>query len=119
MSMESHSGMILTGENQITQSKTCLSVTLSTPNPTWTDPGANQGLHGDRSANYCLTHGTALKGYLTKTDENVLFLNPTGQLDLIVRKILSQLYCVKRLHILMKRRTEPPRIWLLIYFQLG
>jgi hypothetical protein len=42
--MESHSGMILTGKLKNLGGKTCLSATLSTTNPTWTDLGANSGL---------------------------------------------------------------------------
>jgi hypothetical protein len=33
--------MKLTGENRSTRGKTCPSATLSTTNPTWTDPGSN------------------------------------------------------------------------------
>jgi hypothetical protein len=36
--------MKLTGENRSTRGKTCLSVTLSTTNPIWTDPGPNPDL---------------------------------------------------------------------------
>jgi len=39
---------MLTGENWRTQRKTCPSATLSTTNPTWTDPGTNPGLCGER-----------------------------------------------------------------------
>jgi hypothetical protein len=45
--MESHGGMILTGENQRTQGKTCPSATLFTINIIWTDPGANLDLCGE------------------------------------------------------------------------
>jgi hypothetical protein len=41
MSVESHDGMILPGENQRTWRETCPSATLSTTNPTWIDPGIN------------------------------------------------------------------------------
>jgi hypothetical protein len=44
--MESHGGMILTGENRRTPS-----ATLYTTNPTWTDPVSNLGLRGERPAN--------------------------------------------------------------------
>jgi hypothetical protein len=37
-------GMILTGETRKTRRKTCPSATLSTTNPTWTEPGENPGL---------------------------------------------------------------------------
>jgi hypothetical protein len=32
---------------------------LSTTNPTWTDPGSNPGLRGERPATNHLIHGTA------------------------------------------------------------
>jgi hypothetical protein len=51
--------MKLTGENRSTGGKTCPSVTLSTTNPTWTDPGSNQGLRAERPATNRLSHGTA------------------------------------------------------------
>ena len=47
--------MKLTGENRRTRRKTCPSATLSTTNPTWTDPG----LRGERPATNRLSHGTA------------------------------------------------------------
>jgi hypothetical protein len=49
---------ILTGKNRRTRRKTCPSVTLSTTNPTWIDPGANPGLRGERPATNDLSHGT-------------------------------------------------------------
>jgi hypothetical protein len=52
--------MKLTGENQSTLRKSCHSATLSTTNPTWTDPGSNPGLHGERPATNRLSHGTAI-----------------------------------------------------------
>jgi hypothetical protein len=38
---------------------TCPSATLSTRNPTWTDPGSNPGLGGERPATNRLSHGMA------------------------------------------------------------
>jgi hypothetical protein len=35
------------------------SATLPTTNPTWTDPGANPGLHGERPVTNDLSHGMA------------------------------------------------------------
>jgi hypothetical protein len=49
--------MKLTGENRRTRGKTCPSATLSTTNPTWTDPG----LRGERPATNRLSHGTAMR----------------------------------------------------------
>jgi hypothetical protein len=52
--------MKLTGEKtEKNQGKTCPSATLSTTNPTWTDPGLNPGLRGERLATNRLSHGTA------------------------------------------------------------
>jgi hypothetical protein len=43
---------------EIRGEKTCPSSTLSTTNPTWSDPGANPGLRGERPATNRLNHGT-------------------------------------------------------------
>jgi hypothetical protein len=48
--------MKLTGDNRSTRGKTCPSATLSTTNPTLTDPGSNPGPRGERPA----SHGTGL-----------------------------------------------------------
>jgi hypothetical protein len=42
--------MKLTGENRRTRGKTCPIATLSTTNPTWTDPGSNPGLRSGKPA---------------------------------------------------------------------
>jgi hypothetical protein len=52
-------GVILTGEDRRTWRKTCAIVTLSTTNPTWTDPGANPGLLGERLVTNHLRHSMA------------------------------------------------------------
>jgi hypothetical protein len=52
--------MELTGENRSTRVKTCPSATLSTRNPTLTDPGSNPDLRGERPATKRLSHGTVL-----------------------------------------------------------
>jgi hypothetical protein len=41
--------------------KTCPSATLSTTNPTWTDPGSNAGRRGGKSAINSLSYGAALR----------------------------------------------------------
>jgi hypothetical protein len=51
--------MKLTGENRSTRGKTYPSAILSTINSTWTDPGSNTGLRGERPASNRLSHGTA------------------------------------------------------------
>jgi hypothetical protein len=51
--------MKLTGETRSTRRKTCPSATLSTTNPTLTDPGSNLGLRGGTPAANRLGHGTA------------------------------------------------------------
>jgi hypothetical protein len=43
-----------------TRKKTCPSATLSTTNPTWTEPGSNAGLRSGRPATNRLSHGTAV-----------------------------------------------------------
>jgi hypothetical protein len=57
--------MKLTGENRSARGKTCPSATLSTTNPTWTDPGSNPGLHRKRPAANRLSHGTALADWVS------------------------------------------------------
>jgi hypothetical protein len=58
--------MKLTGK-PTTRRKTCPSATLSTTNLTWTDPGSNPGLRGERPATNCLSHGTAINTSLLCT----------------------------------------------------
>jgi hypothetical protein len=50
--------MKLTGENRRSRRKTCPNATLSTTNPTWTDPGSNPGFRVERPATNRLNHGT-------------------------------------------------------------
>jgi hypothetical protein len=59
--------MKLTGENRRTRGKTCPSATLSTTNPTWTDPGSSPGLRGGRPVANRLSHGTATGGCVFST----------------------------------------------------
>jgi hypothetical protein len=47
-----------------TRRKTCPSATLSSTNLTWTDPGSNPGLRGERPVTNRLSHGTALAVFL-------------------------------------------------------
>ena len=55
--------MKLTGENRSTRGKTCPSATLSTTNPTWTDPGIEPGPPRWEAGDYPPEpwHGPALK----------------------------------------------------------
>jgi hypothetical protein len=59
ISMGSHGGSILTGENIIPRRTICRSTTLSNTNSTWTNLGANPGLRGERPATNFLSHGKA------------------------------------------------------------
>jgi hypothetical protein len=59
--MDSHGGITLTGE---ILRETCPSTTLSTTNPTLSNPGANPGLCSVRPATDRLSHGTALSIFL-------------------------------------------------------
>jgi hypothetical protein len=56
--------MKLREENRSTLRKTCSSATLSTTNPTWTYPGSNPGLRGERLATNRLSHGKIIWAYL-------------------------------------------------------
>jgi hypothetical protein len=62
--------MKLTGESRSTRGKTCPCATLSTINPTWTDPGSNPGFRGERPATNRLSHGTAKSFTLCKKRAN-------------------------------------------------
>jgi hypothetical protein len=57
--------MKLTGEKRSTRGKVCPTATLSTTNPTWTDPGSKPGLSGERPAPNRLSHGTVPYDYLS------------------------------------------------------
>jgi hypothetical protein len=57
--MESHGGMMLTGENRRTRRKTCPSASLCTTIHTLTGQGENPGLCGERPATNRRSHGTA------------------------------------------------------------
>jgi hypothetical protein len=52
ITMESHGGMILTGEKRRTRIKTCPSATFSTKNHVWTDLVANLGLSDWQASNH-------------------------------------------------------------------
>ena len=60
--------MKLTGENRSIRGKTCPSATLSTTNPTRTDPGSNPNLRGERLATNRLIHGTAAEDLLASQE---------------------------------------------------
>jgi hypothetical protein len=49
--------MNLRGESQSTWGKTCPSATLSTTNPTWTEPGSKLGLRVETPLTNRLSHG--------------------------------------------------------------
>lgn len=50
-------------ETRRTRRITCHSATFAMTNPTWTEPGTNQGLRRDRPATNLLNHGTAFDNY--------------------------------------------------------
>jgi hypothetical protein len=51
--------------------KTCPSATLSTTNPTWTDPGSNPGLRVGRQTTNRLSHGTELGYDVASMSKNI------------------------------------------------
>jgi hypothetical protein len=83
--VESHGGLILTGENSGSRRETCPSDTLSTTNPTWNDKGANPGLGGERPATNDLSHGTAFIRYNWRFFLSILY--PILYFHLIVTDI--------------------------------
>ena len=48
------------GKTEVLGEETCPSATLSTANPTKTDPGSNPGLRGETPVTNRLSNGTAL-----------------------------------------------------------
>jgi hypothetical protein len=52
-------GMRIDRGNRGTRRKLAPTATLSTTNPTWTDPGSNLGLRGGKQVTNCLSYGTA------------------------------------------------------------
>jgi hypothetical protein len=79
--MESHDGMILTGENRRNRRKTCPSATLSTTNLTWTDLGANLGLRGE-----------ATNRLSPSTPIHVLSFYSLDQISEVMASIMSGMY---------------------------
>jgi hypothetical protein len=80
------------GKIWITQRKFCPRATLSTTNPTWTDPGAKPGFHGERLATNCLNHGTAYK-HSNKVNLNFLLCRNVNSSCSHVQEIgVSQIY---------------------------
>jgi hypothetical protein len=80
--------MKLTGENRTTRRKTCPSATLSTTNPTWTDPGSNPGLRGEKPATNRLSHGTALMTGLSSSS----FMTNANSSDKFCDELRTELY---------------------------
>jgi hypothetical protein len=60
MSMEQWWNDIFAGETEVL-GENLPSATLSTKNPTWSDPGANPGLRGEMPVTNNLSHGTAYR----------------------------------------------------------
>jgi hypothetical protein len=61
--------MKLTGENRSTRGRTRPSATLSITNSTWTDPGSNPGLRGEKPATNRLNRGTVIVKLLEDQNE--------------------------------------------------
>ena len=86
--------MKLIGENQSTRGETCPSATLSTTNPTWTDPGIEPGFRGERPATNRLSHapGSIRTYYPSKRATADPRLIPRGHWDRLMRIIVKQFY---------------------------
>jgi hypothetical protein len=83
--------MKLTGENRSTRRETCHSTTLSTTNPTWTDPGSNPGLRCERPATNRLSHGTVCILLCMKLCCLAEILQKISEQDLVVKNNYSLL----------------------------
>jgi hypothetical protein len=53
------------GKTEVLRGKTCPNATLSTTNPTWSNPGSNPGLRGGRQTTNRLSHGTTVIAEVT------------------------------------------------------
>jgi hypothetical protein len=83
--------MKLIGENRRTRRKTCPSATLSTTNPTWTEPGSNPGLRGGRPAANRLSDGTPLTLDLTLSQMNLVHSTTLYRMQILFNIILPRL----------------------------
>jgi hypothetical protein len=66
---------------------------LSTTNPTWTDPGSNPALRGERSATNRLSHGTANDVGLLQCQNFHKKFRDTGQRLKIPNVYTHRQYC--------------------------
>jgi hypothetical protein len=89
--MEHRWNKIDRGKPEVLRRKTFPSATLSTTNPTWTDPGLNPGLRGERSATDRLSHGTANIIPKSSTDKRYV---PSDLLSAILTLQALGLHCV-------------------------
>jgi hypothetical protein len=98
-------GMNLTGENGSTRRKTCPRATLSTTNPTWTNPGSNPGFRGDRPATNRLSHGTALSAFYGTRKFITAFVRPyhlgliLSQTNPLLAPILFKIHLIVSSHL--------------------
>jgi hypothetical protein len=83
------------GKTEVLGEKTCPSSTLSTTNPTWTDPGSNPGPRGERPATNRLSRGTAcgLGWFITEGAKDLPVLT-VGLLELTVMTVEHASWCV-------------------------
>jgi hypothetical protein len=91
--------MKLTGETRSTRRETCLSATLSTTNPTRTDPRSNPDLRGGRPVANRLSHGTAI------FDLQIIFRTEFGPV-LIMQRLLGSWVRI------------PPRAWMFVSYSV-
>jgi hypothetical protein len=76
MTVEGHGGMILAGENRRNRRKICPSASLSTTHPTWTEPGPNLALRGERPVTSRPSHVTAQGDFIVFMER---YLNRFGK----------------------------------------
>jgi hypothetical protein len=102
--------MIFAGETEVL-GENLPSATLSTTNPTWIDPGTNPGLHGERPATNCLSHGRA------KCWDNTLKLGHDRFLLNLFKFIIQlppfhlMLYNLVRVQVLMAVSVKMTAFW--------
>jgi hypothetical protein len=76
---------------------------LSTTNPTWTDPGANPGLHGERPATNDMSHDTALFFHLHPAlyYYSPPFLNSTTLVLVTIPSFIINQFLLKKVFLLL------------------
>jgi hypothetical protein len=103
-------------KTEILGGKTCLSATLSTTNPTWTDPGLNPGLRGGWPLTNCLSQLSFTLGIVQAA---IGFVS-----SLILKAVLLYCYLYSRSYnqihgLVVGQNSEPDLLWTAMFIVKG